>query len=90
MVNETTSGKDTTLGEDEIEDEISGRDAMSAKYAIEVDDIDAILGKYVENVREYSSSAGLSPIAIIPISAGKRLGLNSIKKTLHSLSLIHI
>ncbi len=90
LVNETTSGKDTTLGEDEIEDEISGRDAMSAKYAIEVDDIDAILGKYVENVREYSSSAGLSPIAIIPISAGKRLGLNSIKKTLHSICSIGV
>jgi tRNA modification GTPase len=89
-VKDTLSVKDTILGEDEIEDEISGKDAMSAKYAIEVDDIDAILGKYVENVREYSSSAGLSPTAIIPISAGKRLGLDSIKKTLHSICSIGV
>ncbi|HQA93137.1 MAG TPA: tRNA uridine-5-carboxymethylaminomethyl(34) synthesis GTPase MnmE [Bacteroidales bacterium] len=89
-VKDTVSVKDTILGEDEIEDEISGKDAMSAKYAIEVDDIDAILGKYVENVREYSSSAGLSPTAIIPISAGKRLGLDSIKKTLHSICSIGV
>ncbi len=83
---ETVSVKDTILGEDEI----SGRDAMSGKYAIEVDDIDAILGKYVENVREYAASAGLSPTAIIPISAGKRLGLDSIKKTLHSICSIGV
>ena len=87
---DTLSVKDTILGEDEIEDEISGKDAMSAKYAIEVDDIDAILGKYVENVREYSSSAGLSPIAIIPISAGRHLGLDSIKKTLHSICSVGV
>ncbi|NMB37059.1 MAG: tRNA uridine-5-carboxymethylaminomethyl(34) synthesis GTPase MnmE [Bacteroidales bacterium] len=76
------SVNDTISGEDEMEDE------MSAKYAIEVDDIDAILGKYVENVREYSASAGLSPTAIIPISASRHLGLDSIKKTLHSICTV--
>ena len=57
----------------------------SGKGLIDPDDIDPILGKYVENVSEYATSAGLSPIAIIPISAGKHLGLDSIKKTLHSI-----
>ncbi len=81
---------DTISGEEEIEYEKSGKDAMSVKYAIEVDDIDAILGKYVDNVREYSASAGLSPIAIIPISAARHLGLDSIKKTLHSICSIGV
>jgi len=82
------SGKDTILGEDEIENEISGKVEMSSQYAIEIDDIDAILGKYVENVKEYCTSAGLSPVDIIPISAGRRLGLDSLKKTLHSICSI--
>jgi len=90
LIKEIISGKDTILSEDEIEDEMSGKDAMSAKYSIEVDDIDAILAKYVENVREYSSSAGLSPVAIIPISAARHLGLDSIKKTLHSICSIGV
>ena len=60
----------------------------SGKGPIDPDEIDPILNKYVENVREYSSSAGLSPTAIIPISAGKRLGLDSLKKTLHSICSI--
>ncbi|HPK30250.1 MAG TPA: tRNA uridine-5-carboxymethylaminomethyl(34) synthesis GTPase MnmE [Bacteroidales bacterium] len=83
---DTISDNDTILGEDEI----SGKDAMSAKYAIEVDDIDAILGKYVENVKEYCDSADLSPTAIIPISAARHLGLDSIKKTLHSICSIGV
>ena len=55
------SVNDTISGEDEMEDEMS-------PSMLSVDDIDAILGKYVEN-EEYSASAGLSPTAIIPISA---------------------
>ena len=62
----------------------------SGKGLIDPDDIDPILGKYVENVSEYATSAGLSPIAIIPISASKRLGLDSIKKTLHSICSIGV
>ena len=62
----------------------------SGKGLIDPDDIDPILGKYVENVSEYATSAGLSPIAIIPISAGKHLGLDSIKKTLHSICSIGV
>ncbi len=90
LVNEGISGEDEISINDTIldEDEMSGKDEMSAKYAIEVDDIDAILGKYVDNVREYAASAGLSPIAIIPISAARHLGLDSIKKTLHSICTV--
>jgi tRNA modification GTPase len=62
----------------------------SGKGLIDPDDIDPILGKYVENVSEYATSAGLSPIAIIPISAGRHLGLDSIKKTLHSICSIGV
>ena len=62
----------------------------SGKGPIDPDEIDPILNKYVENVKEYSSSAGLSPIAIIPISAARHLGLDSIKKTLHSICSIGI
>lgn len=62
----------------------------SGKGLIDPDDIDPILGKYVENVSEYATSAGLSPTAIIPISASKRLGLDSIKKTLHSICSIGV
>jgi tRNA modification GTPase len=82
-VNDTLSGENDMSDKDTISgsDEISG----SVKYAIEIDDIDTILSKYVENVKEYCTSAGLSPTAIIPISAGKRLGLDSLKKTLHSV-----
>ncbi len=62
----------------------------SGKGLIDPDDIDPILGKYVENVREYCTSSGLSPIAIIPISAGRHLGLDSIKKTLHSICSVGV
>ena len=62
----------------------------SGKGPIDPDEIDPILNKYVDNVREYSASAGLSPVAIIPISAARHLGLDSIKKTLHSICSIGV